>query len=166
MKLDKLLRSKSGIRLDIGCGANKIHPDFVGIDYRKLDGVDIVHDLEEIPWPLPDECVTTAVAIHVLEHINPARGKFIKVMDEVWRVMRVGGEFGLEVPYAGSHGFWQDPTHINPINQSTMYYFDPSHSSGLYNIYKPKPWHIKELSFHQEGNLRAVLVKEVINENK
>ena len=34
------LASHSGIRLDIGCGANK-QPNFVGIDLRPLPGVDI-----------------------------------------------------------------------------------------------------------------------------
>lgn len=157
--MKNLIDSKSGYRLDIGCGANKIHPDWVGIDYRKLPGVDIAHNLEKFPYPLPDGKCITATAIHVLEHINPAGGIFIKMMDEIWRIMKVGGEFGFEVPYAGSHGYFQDPTHINPINQSTLYYFDPEHESNLWSIYKPKPWQIKEMTFHQEGNLRAVLIK-------
>ena len=61
--IKQLLKDSSGIRLDIGCGANK-QPNFVGIDMLPLKGVDIVWDLETTPWPLPDECVLTAVASH------------------------------------------------------------------------------------------------------
>jgi hypothetical protein len=32
MKIEKLLEQKSGIKLDIGCGAHKQGPDWVGMD--------------------------------------------------------------------------------------------------------------------------------------
>jgi hypothetical protein len=47
---------------------------FVGIDYEQYGDVDIVHNIEITPWPLPDECVLTAVASHVMEHITPHTG--------------------------------------------------------------------------------------------
>src|SRR3990167_451721 len=60
-----------GIKLDIGCGENK-NVGFVGMDIRPGVGVDIVQNLEKFPWPLPDECVSIAVASHVVEHIDKA----------------------------------------------------------------------------------------------
>lgn len=156
--LNKLLKDKSGIRLDIGCGGSK-QPGFVGIDMLDLPGVDIVHDLEVTPWPLPDECVLTAVASHVLEHINPHKGVFIDVMNEIWRVLKPGGQFAFVVPYAGSHGYYQDPTHCNPINETTMSYFDPLHENGYYLFYKPKPWQIKFQAMDRNGVLEVLLVK-------
>jgi hypothetical protein len=87
MDIDALLKEHSGIRLDVGCGANK-QEGFVGMDARALDGVDIVHNWNDYPWPLPDGCVLTAVASHVVEHVNPADGGFLRWMDELWRVMR------------------------------------------------------------------------------
>lgn len=70
MDIQNLLEKNSGIRLDIGCGANK-QPGFIGMDVRPLPGVDIVHDVLKFPWPLPDECVLLAMASHLLEHIPP-----------------------------------------------------------------------------------------------
>lgn len=157
-KIEELLKEKGGIRLDIGCGANK-QPGFVGIDMLDLPGVDIVHDLEEFPWPLPDNCVLTATASHVLEHINPVKGVFINFMNEVWRVMKPGGQFAFVVPYAGSHGYYQDPTHCNPINETTMGYFDPLHESQLYQFYQPKPWEIKFQAANRTGVLECLLIK-------
>lgn len=84
---------------------------------------------------------------------------FMRFMDEVWRVLKVGGEFGLEYPYGGSVGYWQDPTHVNGISNNTWRYFDPNNQSGLYNIYKPKPWKIKQNSYQVNGFAQVVLEK-------
>jgi SAM-dependent methyltransferase len=160
----------SGIRLDIGCGANKqngINGGWVGLDARPLPGVDIVHNVEVTPWPLPDDCVLCAVASHLVEHINPAGGGFLRFMDEVWRVLKVGGEFAIVMPHGRSDGFLQDPTHCNPRNEVTWAYFDPEeHVAGgqLWRIYQPKPWQIKVLTWSPAGNMEVVLVKRAIEE--
>lgn len=162
-KIEALLKSKSGINLDVG-GGSRPQPGFINIDYRPLPQVDIVHDIEKTPWPLPDECVLKAVASHVLEHIEPHGGIFINVMDEIWRVLKPKGQFAFVVPYAGSQGFYQDPTHCNPIIETTMYYFDPDPegrniSGALYQFYQPKPWKIQFMSAGREGILEVLLEK-------
>lgn len=161
--IEKLLKDKSGVRLDIGCGANK-NQGFVGIDIMPLKGVDIVWNLEETPWPLPDECVIMATASHVLEHINPHGGVFINVMDEIWRVLKPYAQFAFVVPHGESSGYIQDPTHCNPMNETTMHYFDPdpegaSMGPQLYNFYRPKPWKIVKQFFNYTGNLEVLLEK-------
>lgn len=140
--------------LDIGCGPNK-HPGAVGMDRRKLDGVDVVHDIEEFPWPFPDETFDKVLASHVIEHLKP--WLMIDLMNEIWRVTKVGGQLLVAMPYAGSPGFYQDPTHIKTWNENTPLYFDPAH--GLYGIYEPKPWQIKVNSWHSDGNLEVVFAK-------
>lgn len=187
----EVLESKSGIRLDIGCGANK-NAGFVGIDLLPLEGVDIVHNIELTPWPLPNDCVLTAVASHLFEHISPSPpdarveplvrlliykgvfteeeahnhrllgnsgATFMRVIDEVWRIMKPGGQLAFVVPYAESHGMYQDPTHCNFINETTMCYFDPLDPSGLYMFYKPKPWKIEKQFVQRMGLLEVVMSK-------
>lgn len=163
MNFSEVLKDKSGIRLDIG-GGNNPNPGFVNIDILPLPKVDIVWDLEETPWPLPDECVLTATASHVLEHISPHKGIFIKVMDEIWRVLKPDGQFLFVVPHASSPGFAQDPTHINMINETTMHYFDPDPEGNnigqsLYQFYRPKPWKIIRQYWNPQGNLEVALRK-------
>lgn len=162
--IKKLLKDKSGIRLDIGGGANP-NPGFVNIDILPLKEVDIVWDLEEFPWPLPDESVITATASHVLEHINPHKGVFIKFMDEVWRVLKPRAQFAFVVPHGESPGYIQDPTHCNMINETTMHYFDPSPEGGmgdsLYQFYRPKPWKILRQYYDPMGNLECLLEKRI-----
>lgn len=162
-EIDKLLKRSGGIRLDIGCGENR-QDGWVGIDVRDLPGVDIVWDVEEYPWPLPNECVVVATASHLVEHVNPHKGGFIRFMDEVWRVMKPAGEFAIATPHGSSQGYLQDPTHCNPCNEATWAYFDPlePNTSGLlYMIYRPKPWKIKYLSWSPNANIEVVLVKRM-----
>lgn len=155
--LDKIASYKM-LKCDLGCGANK-HPSFFGLDVRPLPGVDLVQDLEEFPWALPDNCADLVVASHLVEHINPAKFGFINFMNEVWRILKPDGEFAFVTPYAGSPGYWQDPTHLNPVSHRTLWYFDPLHESRYFTIYTPKPWKIKSSNHNPVGNLEAVLIK-------
>lgn len=189
--IENLIKENTGIRLDIGCGGNK-QEGFVGLDIRPLPGVDIVHNVTKFPWPLPDECVTLAVASHLVEHIPPfapdprltgliefllykniikphevaehigdysSTPQFIGFMNEVWRVMKPGGQFAIAVPHGYSMGYLQDPTHCNPCNEATWSYFTPEHP--LWGIYKPKPWKINQdnLSWSPTTNIEVVMIK-------
>lgn len=195
IEINTLLKKASGVKLDLGCGASK-QQGFIGIDARALPGVDIVHDLEKFPWPLPDECAIFAMSSHVLEHINPGRvppqvsslinlllkkkiltkkevedeigetdsgNIFVRFMDEVWRVLKPGSQFAISMPYGGSSGYMQDPTHINQRNKDTWCYFDPLDPSGLYYIYRPLPWKIIARSYFLEGNMEIILEKRLID---
>jgi SAM-dependent methyltransferase len=195
-----LKKNNQGIKLDLG-GGGAPQPGFVNIDVRNLPTVDIVHNLELFPWPLPDESCSLVMASHLLEHINPmypdARlapliklllkkklvsekeikdtigeiepgAIFMRFMDEVWRIMKPGGQFMAAFPYAGSPGFWQDPTHINGINEHTLAYFDPFEAGGfLFKIYKPKPWKIvsSQLAPSVNGNMEILLEKRRIDKS-
>lgn len=156
--LELIRKNRQGIKLDVGCGGNK-QKGFVGLDIRKLDTVDIVHDAEQVPYPLPDGCCSTILASHLIEHICPK--KFIGVMNEWWRIMKVGGQLWVSCPYGVSRGFQQDPSHCNVITEATWAYFDPEldPSGILYGIYKPMPWKVQDNRWLETGNLEAVLEK-------
>lgn len=189
-----LAANQQGIKIDLGGGGNP-QPGFVNMDIRDLPEVHVVHNLENFPWPFPDECASLIMASHLLEHISPTppdarfpklvelllnKGLvtqkeitkyigevepgpiFMRFMDEVWRVLKPGGTFMAAFPFAGSGGFWQDPTHINGITHHTLAYFDPLDAGGhLYKIYHPKPWKILNSTWHQEGNMEVVLEKRL-----
>ena len=144
---------KAGIRLDLGCGEAK-QPGFVGIDRRELPGVDIVHDLEEFPWPLPDDCCTIIIGSHIVEHIKP--WLTVDFLNECWRVARPGCQLAFVHPYGVNSQFVQDPTHCNPCNEATWQYFDPRYP--LWLIYFPKPWKLmKGFPVWQENGLMEVV---------
>lgn len=142
------------INLDVGCGFNK-NPGFIGMDKRKVDGVDIVHDAEIIPWPLKGESCAVVVMSHLIEHIKPWLQ--IDVIDECWRVLEVGGQLAIATPYATSFGYSQDPTHCSPWNEATPTYFWPDHP--LYQVYRPKPWKKKYLTYDVKFNIELAMIK-------
>lgn len=135
------VKSLTGVRLDVGCGANK-QLGFVGMDKRQVKGpdgkdiVDVIHDIEVFPWPFADESVLDILCSHIIEHIKP--WLMVDFMDEMWRVMKPGGQLVISMPYGVSYPYVQDPTHCNPCNEATFQYFDPRFP--LYKIYEPKPW--------------------------
>lgn len=149
------------IKIDVGCGNNKA-PGFIGVDYRRVPGVDIVQDLELFPWPIPDNCGTLIMCAHVVEHINPSKLGFINFMDECWRILKVGGQMMISTPYAGSRGYFSDPTHVNPCTIETWGYFDPLHPLKVYNIYEPKPWKIVQSHYRMDGNMEILLQKRAL----
>jgi SAM-dependent methyltransferase len=191
---DILKRNNQGIKLDIGCGANKQPGGFIGIDARQLDGVDIVHNLEHFPWPFPDQSVGFAIASHILEHINPSAPDtrlvglinllldkklinkqevdqyigeydngpiFLRMMNEIWRIMKPFGQLIISTPYGLNKGYFQDPTHNNPIIPATFAYFDPLAGTPLYAVYEPAPWRIVKLYYDLNGNIEAALERRV-----
>lgn len=164
-QVNKLLgRFKDGlVKIDLGGGYNP-QAGFLSMDIQGRPGVDVVHDWNKYPWPFPSNCATIVMASHVAEHVNPADFGFIKWMNEIWRVLKYDGQLIITVPYAGSPGYWADPTHINPCTQHTWRYFDPEVGNGtgsdkLWDIYKPKPWRIRNCYFHVEGNMEVLLEK-------
>ena len=150
----KTVQNKQKIRLDVGCGFNKQH-GFIGMDKRKVDGVDIVHDVEKFPWPLPDNSCCVIMMSHLVEHIKPWLQ--IDLMNEAWRVMEVGGLLMIATPYATSFGYFQDPTHCKPWNEATPTYFIKG--QPLYEVYKPKPWKGEKIMWDPRATLEVVLRK-------
>lgn len=94
--------------------------------------------------------------------INPG-SIFVRFMNEVWRVLKPGGQFIISMPYGFSQGQLQDPTHVNARNQNTWRYFDPLDPSGLYRLYHMDlaPWKRVEVFYFEEGNMEAVMEKRI-----
>lgn len=122
--------------LDIGCSTKKL-PGYVGMDIRANIGVDVVHDIENSPWPFDSESFDYLNASHVLEHLKP--WKLMDIMNEAWRVTSIGGLFSIATPFGPAYAF--DPTHCILFQESSFYYFDRRYPS-LYSIYSPHPWEI------------------------
>ena len=92
--------------LDLGCGSAKT-PGAVGIDVSPDTDADIVHDLDQFPYPLEDAGFDHVLMQDVLEHLNNP----IRVMEELHRVLRPGGRLQLRTPHFSSALAYSDPTH-------------------------------------------------------
>ena len=143
--------------LDVGCKIEK-EKLFVGIGKFPIAGVDIIHDIyDKFPYPLDDASCLTIKAAHVIEHVKP--WMIFKWFNEMWRLLKPDGQLAVSAPYAGSLGFWQDPTHCTPVIETTFQHLDPDFP--LYQLYKPKPWKIEFSVWKPYGNIEAILRKRV-----
>ena len=107
------------LKLDIACGQNKA-AGFFGIDIASREGVDMVYDLEQFPWPIPDNSVDEIVCSHYVEHTKD----LIKFMNELYRIMKPGAKALILAPYYNSMRAWQDPTHTRAISEATFLYYN------------------------------------------
>lgn len=107
------------VKISIACGQNK--PEgFIGVDIVEMEGVDVVHDLNELPWPFEDESVDEIECSHYVEHVDD----LISFMDECHRILKPGGKMSVIAPYYSSIRAWQDPTHVRAISEMTWFYYN------------------------------------------
>lgn len=106
-------------KIDLACGQTK-QVGFFGIDYKQVDGVDAVMDLESFPWNIESECADELFCSHYIEHTPD----LIKFMEECYRILKKGGKMMVIAPYYSSIRCWQDPTHKRAISEATFLYYN------------------------------------------
>jgi hypothetical protein len=111
------------MKFNMGCGARKL-PGFVNVDATQACSPDEVWDLEETPWPWPDNCAETIHFIHSLEHMGADPKVFLAIMGEVYRVAAPDCTVQINVPHPRHDNFLGDPTHVRPITPQTLALFD------------------------------------------
>ncbi len=111
------------MKLNLGCGRFP-KAGFVNVDREAMPGVDLVHDLDRMPYPFADASCDVIEADHVLEHL----GQVFAVMAELHRMLKPGGTLRLRVPHF-SRGF-SHPEHRRGFDATFPYYFDPSFPGG------------------------------------
>jgi len=82
--------------LDLGCGNNK--KGTIGIDIRKDSNADIIHNLNEYPYPFKDDEFDMIIADHILEHLDDYK----KTMEELHRITKNKGKIIIRVPHFSS----------------------------------------------------------------
>ncbi len=118
---------RTTLNLNLGCG-RKIREGFVNVDVVPGPGVDLVWDLDAIPWPFEDGSADRIFAEGILEHVL----HFDRFWREIYRVLRVGGRIEIGVPY----GFNTDPWHVRYFNRFSILRLtvQPESSTNLQDV--------------------------------
>jgi SAM-dependent methyltransferase len=113
--------------LDLGCGGAKT-PGAFGVDVHPLPGVDLVHNLDDRPWPLPAGEFDRIVASHVIEHVADP----VAFMNEAHRVARPGATVEIVTPHFSNRCAFADPTHRRALSVRAFDFFtgSPPHTPG------------------------------------
>jgi len=133
--------------LDLGCGPQPKNPfnatEVYGVDVREnleagIRCADLV--VEPIPWG--DDSFDFVTAHDFLEHVPrliyapKRRNAFIEVMNEIYRVLKMGGSFMSFTPAFPHAPAFRDPTHINIITDETfpLYFDDKQRWASIYGF--------------------------------
>jgi SAM-dependent methyltransferase len=106
------------VAYNLGAG-NTRYEGVRGVDLFQGKGVDIVHNINVTPWPIPDSSADIMFAFQAFEHF----ADLTEVMREVHRIGKHGARLIVEVPYFRHVGAFQDPTHVHFFTAHTMGYF-------------------------------------------
>jgi len=115
------------MRLNLGAGLNKLN-GYINIDKSKKAELDLVLDLDYEVFPYENNSVEEIRATHILEHIK----NIIPLMNECYRVLKVGGKMHISVPQG--IGIWADPTHLRAFSKISFRYYCGYPLSEIYGI--------------------------------
>ncbi|MET0649295.1 MAG: class I SAM-dependent methyltransferase [Pyrinomonadaceae bacterium] len=104
--------------LDIGCGKHKT-PGAVGMDSNPRSDADVLHDLDVVPYPFPDDEFDVVVGNQVIEHVDDV----LAVVAELYRVTKPGGLIRLDTPHFSDIASYTDPTHKHHLTTESFAYF-------------------------------------------
>lgn len=102
--------------LHLGCG-NKHKPHAINVDYRATSATDIVHDLNEFPWPWEDERFNHIIGEHVFEHLEDLE----QSLSECARLLESGGTLRIEWPMGMNERADPDHKHTMVWDTPEMY---------------------------------------------
>lgn len=86
------------VQVDLGCSKNKTE-GLIGIDLDPNSAADIIADLEKNAIPLRENSVDRVVSKHFFEHLEDP----IRLLKDIYRVVKDGGEIFIEVPHYSSY---------------------------------------------------------------
>lgn len=113
-------------------------PGSIGIDQVSIPGfTDIVHNLNNIPYPFDSDSLDEVHFYHVLEHLNEP----VKILEEINRALRPGGILYMRVPHFSSNGAFTDITHKRPFS---FFSFDIFDVNAYHHFYSKCKFHILE----------------------
>lgn len=82
------------MNLHLGCG-NKILSNFINVDIRNREGVDIISDISEMNM-FDENSISLIYACHVLEHFG--RLEYMDVLKNWYHILESGGILRISVP--------------------------------------------------------------------
>ena len=141
--------------LNVGCGkAKRDFPDIdrassvVGIDISRSSEADLLHNLDEFPWPVDSDTFDLIIMQDIIEHLEDIPA----VMNEVWRIGSPGALVRIRTPHFSSWYAYNDPTHKRFFGAYVLDGFLKSSRNDLYatgtfrmvrrEILFPKVWRI------------------------
>jgi len=114
-------------KLNLGCGRKKL-PGHVNVDRVASVDPDVVHDLNQYPYPFPDNSFEEICAYDVVEHVDDV----VAFMSEILRMAKTGARVLITTPHFSCANAFTDPTHQRQLTYSSFDYFTAGHQWSFY----------------------------------
>ena len=111
------------LKLNLGSGKNP-KPGYVNVD--KHGSPDVLHDLEQFPWPWKTRSVGEVLLNHVLEHLGETTETYFGIIRELYRICAAEARIHIGVPHPRHDDFVADPTHVRAITPEGLQLFSKS----------------------------------------
>ena len=107
------------MKLNLGSGGEP-REGYLNIDKNPCaPSVDVVHDLDQYPWPFESGVADEILMEHCLEHLVDHN----RAMKEIHRILRKGGTAKITVPHFTWQFAFHDPTHRHFFGYNTFFYY-------------------------------------------
>lgn len=146
-------------RLNLGCGTD-IRSGWVNLDAIALPGVDIVHDLNDLPLPFADATFDQITAKDVLEHVA-----YIPLLRDLHRILKDNGTLMIQVPHFTSANNYIDPTHRSRFSIRTFEFFvsDSTFGRDYYFDFSFKTIVVRHISFLKRPLYYNIPIEMLVN---
>lgn len=142
------------MKLYLGAGQKSL-AGYTLVDIEPGAKIDVVHDLDSLPWPWENDSVQMIVAEDVVEHLAI---NLVKFCDEAWRILQPGGELFVRTPHHEGVSSWIDPTHRWHLHEQSFQYFDPDLPWGsLHSHYTSRKWRVLSLGVRGPQNIHVLM---------
>lgn len=126
------------MKINLGCGRD-YREGWINVD-AVPDRADVVHDLNQLPYPFGDNCADLIALRHVLEHLD----RIVPVMDELWRLTKPGGRVEITVPFFASCSAMTHPEHRHAFSYGSLELV----TEGSQEKYTDRMWRYVDRNFH------------------
>lgn len=117
--------------LNLGSGRKTVE-GAVNIDRAADLGAEVIHDLDQRPWPLPSDHFDEVLANDVIEHLGDVIGTFA----EIHRICRDGAVVRITVPHFTCANAFTDPTHLHHFGYFSFDYLTGDNELSYYSSVK------------------------------
>jgi len=124
------------VELLIGCGSQRDRrivvngqrgwTQLITVDQVSDHKPDVIHNLEQLPWPFKADTFDEVHAYEVLEHLGQQGDfrDFFAQFSEIWRILKPGGYLAATCPSYKSMWAWGDPSHTRVITSGSLVFLD------------------------------------------